>query len=378
MVHKSFKKKGQLEISFNWIFVTIIGAIILGFILSFIFSQGAANEQKVSASVAKHFETIITSTNQKIGTVKEYKLPQLTIDFTCDQSQDLYSYSVGDVKAKDTKHELIFSSPSLSGTNIFTWTEKWSVPYQVATFLYITNDREHFSFILSDTPTSNEEDIIDYFAKNISSSIINRTGDIFDNVPQASLNKQVYTYVLIENANLVHSDKFVALGIPKDRVRIIVIQPSNPNKDVFDNGKVLFLTTEDYDNFVDGDLTSEADHISNYFGRASLYATIFAGSKERYECGMSKAMNRLQLITLVQYYKILAAEPYLSSSCKSLLVGNPLISELEAAKPILELMNKTVADSDFNDAASQIPEIITRLENINNKIVVESNCPLIY
>lgn len=376
---KKNNKKGQLEIQFNWIFVIIIGAVILGFLLTFIFSQGDANDKKVSASIANNFETIITSTNQKIGTVKSYKVPDVDINFVCDQDQGLYYYSIGGVNAKDTKHELIFSSEHLRGTRIFTWTEKWSVPYQVATFLYITNDREHFSFVTSYPQTSLETDLIENFADNLSISILNQSATGFENVPSAGLNKMAYTFVVVDdlsNSPLPDPNDFIQT--PHDRTRIILINPKS-SSNIFESGKVAFLDFDTYKDFANGNTLAAEDETSSYFGKASLYASIFAGNKERYECGMSKAMSRLQLVTLMQYYKTISVEPYISSACKSYIIGSDFDEALWGARLVLKELNVTIADSDFGvQSADDIIGLISKLKNLNNKIVVESNCPLIY
>lgn len=378
-MQKSLGKKGQIEIQFNWIFVIIIGAIILGFFITFIFSQQKTSEQKVSATVAKHFETIISSTNQKLGTVKTYTTPQLSVTFECDEREGIYHYSVGDVKAKDTKHELIFSSEKLTGTKIYTWTEKWSVPYQVATFLYITNDREHFSFVQQENPpTPYEKDVYEYFPKNFSVSLINKTGNSnsFENIPTTSLNKQVYTYILIEsnnNNNLPELEEFVQ--VQDDRVRIIVVKPYST--DLFKKGLVTFFDAETYKKYIGQPPPQARTEYPNYFGRASLYAAIFAGSQERYECGMSKAMQRLRLVTLIQYYKALSVNESISNTCRDLVVGS---QHIDGAAKILDDMDQALSDDGLfsSNTVKQIVEDIDRLERINNKIVVEANCPLLY
>ena len=51
-------QKAQLAISFNWIFVIIVGAVFLTFFFSLISSQAKTSDQKVSATIAKQFQTI--------------------------------------------------------------------------------------------------------------------------------------------------------------------------------------------------------------------------------------------------------------------------------------------------------------------------------
>ena len=125
--NKRSAKKAQIDMQFNWIFVIIIGAVLLGFFFTAIMSASKSSDQKISVSLAKHFETIIFSAGQKSGTLKTYQTPPVTLHFTCDDGQGLYNYYVGDLKARDTKYDLIFAPDSLTGNSVITWTQKWKV-----------------------------------------------------------------------------------------------------------------------------------------------------------------------------------------------------------------------------------------------------------
>ena len=51
-------KKGQVSFQLNWVFVIIIGVIILTFFISVVSKQKEVSDNKISASVAKSFETL--------------------------------------------------------------------------------------------------------------------------------------------------------------------------------------------------------------------------------------------------------------------------------------------------------------------------------
>ena len=369
--------KAQVGIQFNWIFVILIGAVLLGFFFSFIFSSTSSNEKEVSATIARHFETIITSTNQKIGTVKSYKIPLSELEFTCDNFQDVYQYSIGGVKAKDTKYELIFSSKKLYGTRIYTWTEKWNIPYQVATFLYITNDKEHFSFIpLNNQLSSFEEELVDNFATNISSSVANKTnsGD-YENIPSSTMNMDKYTYVLIKKLSSNLPDPSTFIEVPKNKVSIIVLEPTR--EDLFDQGNVYFFDYDKYKSFVSS-TTQETNYDSMYLGKASLYAAIFAGNKERYVCGMNKALKKLKIVSEIQKYKILNENQSIDSICRSHLIGDESIDQLKGAIYFIEDIISQSQNGFSETTLTKIIADINQLEKKNNEIIIEYQCPAIY
>ena len=141
-----WKKRGAIEVQFNWIFVIIVGAVILLFFFAIINNQSKTTEDRISISQSKYFETVITSTGQKVGTLKEYQIPGLKISFECDSGANLYSYSVQNLPARDTKYDVIFTQEELIGNNIQTWTQSWDLPFAVGTFLYITNSKQGYIF----------------------------------------------------------------------------------------------------------------------------------------------------------------------------------------------------------------------------------------
>ncbi len=381
-------RKAQIQIQFNWIFVIIIGVVLLGFFFSMIFSQTSANEKQVSATIARHFETIITSTNQKVGTVKTYKIPTTKIEFRCDDYQGIYEYKIGGVKAKDIKFEPIFSSKELKGgksrNRIYTWTENWNIPYQIATFLYITDNREHFSFVLNgQKPNALEEELINNFAANMSISIINNSNGNFENVPQNSLNMNKYVYVILDSSSSGFSwpgvDGFVK--VPHNKVRIILISPDSFNKeDFFDYGQVSILDYDEYNSWQNSTIqrrnSNTRSNVGTYIGKASLYAAIFSEDNKRYVCEMNKALHKLKIISEIQKYKILNENSSIDRNCRLYLIGNPAIEQLKGAIYFIEDMINNINGTNPN--LNTIYQDIKMLKKKNNDVLIEAQCPPIY
>ena len=53
-------KKGQIQVTFNWIYITIAGAVILLFFFGIVVKQKAASEEKLSIEVVRILESILT------------------------------------------------------------------------------------------------------------------------------------------------------------------------------------------------------------------------------------------------------------------------------------------------------------------------------
>ena len=102
-------KKGQIAISFNWIFVIIVGAIFLGFFFTMISSSSKTNEKKVAGQLAKSFENQLSVASNEPGLVKIIDdTTRLDIEMTCKTRQGIYDLVVNGVRIRDTKYDLLF------------------------------------------------------------------------------------------------------------------------------------------------------------------------------------------------------------------------------------------------------------------------------
>lgn len=389
------EKKGQLSIGFNWIFVLIIGAVLLGFFFTAISSGSKSSEQKISVSLVKHFETIIFSSGQKPGTTKTYTTPEVELSFVCNDKLAYYNYKVGDLKARDTKYDILFTPETLFGESIITWTQSWKVPYSVATVMYITNKDQLFIFEQStSTPTRKFEQLTENFVQNVSTYIIDEE-NLAGEIPEGY---NSYTYVLFANeTNIKYSDL-----IEENNVNIVLIYPAET--DIFSYGDLFFLEAKDFRLFrlgdydlmsddspssflsASGELEEEFEFYDNtnefsyekrhsgYIGKASLYGAVFSGSQELYECNMNKAVNRLLLLSVLQSNKLDIIAPDVSSLCKEQLGLVDLPGPYGVLKKI-----ESLAEEGFDFRL--IPDIYYRAEQLqeyNYDLSMSGTCPTIY
>ena len=56
--------KGQVEVQFNWIFVLIVGVIILSFFVAMAMSQKKSAEQGLNAIIMKRMQTALNGVQQ--------------------------------------------------------------------------------------------------------------------------------------------------------------------------------------------------------------------------------------------------------------------------------------------------------------------------
>ena len=126
------KKRGVIELQFNWIFILIAGAIIFVFFISIVNKQREFSEIKSSGTIITNLESILTGAQISTNTVNIVDMPKVDIGFECNR------FFIGPVP-KQTKGNVIFSPNLLKGSQIITWALDWNIPYRVTNFLYITD-----------------------------------------------------------------------------------------------------------------------------------------------------------------------------------------------------------------------------------------------
>jgi hypothetical protein len=385
----AFKKKSQLELQFNWIFVLIVGIVFLAFFFMLISSQTKSNEIKISASLTKHFRTIIDSTSQKSGTLNEYKFPSsFEIDFECDIDKNIYEYRLNDYKVGDIKYDVIFSPRKLFGQNIYTWTREWELPesegFSVSTFLYVTNKRNGYIFINS--TSSAFKTLFSQFPENISVDISDGTQDFGER------NYDNYTYILFKD-NVYDVQINDANKIKKT---FIVIEPLNPN-DVFEYGNIYYCDSKaEFNNQFPPSSSSTKSTITRgceqtqYLGSASLYGAIFSSDKKYYDCMMTKAIRKLRLVTLLQYYRIENFNATIGTTsdndlllCKANLgIGTTVEGPYTKLKTLCydddALLTNNFNTLVLDDKIDDINTIIKSLQSKNRVLALDTNCIKLY
>src|SRR3990170_4480778 len=77
------KKKGDVEIQFNYIFVMIVGAILLAGIIALVFRLKASSETEISGTVMTQLNSIFVGAQQSAGTLQNLTIPEVELSFDC-------------------------------------------------------------------------------------------------------------------------------------------------------------------------------------------------------------------------------------------------------------------------------------------------------
>jgi hypothetical protein len=330
-------RKAQEESQLNWIFILIVGAVIMAFFVFIVVKQRAASEAKFAGTVTRQLNTILIGAKVSSGTVQEIPTPELSIRFTCND------YYIG-VASQRLGNRILFAPEFLEGDRLITWTMDWNVPFKVTSFLYLTSPLVRYIIVAqSETDRAALE--------------------IFNALPQ-KLNKR-----------LISMGEYDSLSDAGDKyVRFIFVNPSGDTfaiptalQNVLVSG--LKVETEAHDlRFLvkSGTQLITSGAIKKYGEPEAMYGAIFTDKEDEYDCIMKRAYERLKMVAKVYYEKLnLIAPIYAQTGCEGFYRNNPYLDEIIGAVEV------------YPPGYSQIAEAKATLKEQNTRIQLQS-CPLIY
>ncbi|MDP7323713.1 MAG: hypothetical protein QF632_03050, partial [Candidatus Woesearchaeota archaeon] len=141
-------KKAAIEVQFNWIFVLIAGALIIGFFVMIVSKQQTSVKSEINIVVSRAIEAILTGSKVSADSASPGSLPVGNIEFDCD------SYSVGDVERK-LKQMTVFAPDLIKGKQIITWSLPWNVPFRATNLLLLTSPQVRYIFVYDSTDLTN-------------------------------------------------------------------------------------------------------------------------------------------------------------------------------------------------------------------------------
>jgi len=347
------KKRGLIELHFNWIFILIAGAIIFVFFINIVNKQKDLSEIKTSVTIVTSLESILTGAQVSTDTINIVDLPKVDIGFECNR------YFIGAVP-KQIKGNVIFAPSLLKGKKLITWALDWNMPYRVTNFLYLTDPQLRY-VIVHDSATQ------PIAAK------------IYEELPQ-EMNKE-----LIENLNDFNNKnnykvKFIFLTTPGNTVLTKLSNMANEDVTAINLTDIgtsnIIPNTGTVGFFQKKENIWESKGTTYYLKKESLFGAIFADDIDVYNCVMKKAFKKLNLVSKI----------YSERSEKLSInygVGDKCYSPHSSANTPLSSMEITSAEELDNFPNNGLPkmnamkEYNTNIKNENQRAQLFS-CALIY
>ncbi len=321
-------KKGFAPALFKWIFAVIAGALILVFLMSFVFKQqGTADtldERKLVIGLEHQLEALATTD------VASKTLPlkrETTLNFDCDGiASKTYRKSTGKV---------LFAAPQLKGNILHTWVRQWEFPFRAGTFYYVTNKNIR-TLLIFDTTTLN-------FVRDLT-------------IPQTF------------NTQLMDVSKFSAtqlLGSVRglDTFNLIFFAPLTDAEQLLQqfqgvNINLVEVNIKTKEVTITTTINTEETY---YLGESMLYGLLFA--PENYVCLKDKALERHKDLLGLYEQKVTLLIPKLSTQpqCQALL---------GEAQKLLRTYRTAQENKPLHDHAKALTQ--------QNENLAKNDCPTIY
>ncbi|MBW3003964.1 hypothetical protein KY337_05340 [Candidatus Woesearchaeota archaeon] len=336
------QKNAQVSIQFNWIFVLIAGAIILLFFAGLALRQRSVSETKYCGSVLNNLDATFSLVAESAGTQKALDLPKQIIEIDC---QEYRCSGTEDIPAKALGNLPAFAPSILDGTTADISSLEWDMPFRAVNFLYITTKEVRYYVVGIGLQAQN---IFDKMPDNVTKEFIAPSSTILDH------NDRKVRFIFVDT----DIDLASALYDYKDE-DVSALK-------VFTNSKIVEFYTKQGNDFV-----SAGE--SGYVNEVDLLAAIFSDNIDNFECGMKKAYERLNHVTIVNLLRIMelsnsvdqaSACPYIYDSVYNLLLDLRDYSE-ECMQDVDPACVSTTHSSAIN------------LRNYNNDLIREG-CPLLY
>lgn len=335
------QRKAQVEVHFNWIFVLIVGAVILLFFLMIITRQKTVSNQRLASDVLADMELILTGQGVSVGREDLVAVPEIQLTFTCDE------YGMMEMTRR-FGNAIVFSPNSLQTEQLLTWTQAWDIPFKVSNFLYLTSPTVRYYLIFDQTNPDAET-----LAAELNNSLPEKMDKILIETQQIMVIEDEgsggvrFVYLLLpEGTNPTMPTGF------RDRddkeVSALVIRKDPGSEDVYHGGSMLDFYKKQGSAFVRDSSESGVEGMYPAMGKEAVYGAIFSDDFDLYECSMEKAIRRLKYIAMIYNRRttdlLITAMPRCATyysvapfSVFALLNAENLISGEQASQTVHEL-----------------------------------------
>lgn len=247
--------KRGMNIQFSWIYVTIVGVILLIIAVTIIGNIKKNASYALTSDIKMYVDNSIRNIQLNHEGVSQINLPDTEIEIYCD------TFSVGKADAGGWPlTDIIVFSPGLIKDQILGYSSSFQMPYETEYFTYITSPGVEYIFEDSDLGFK----AYSFFPNNT------------DKAFKADNKEKNYHTRYIEFADTFDE---------KDVVKITLMDDSGLFPDSF--GKISFGDDESY-----------------FLDRATLLGALYSQDIETYECNIKKTLRKLSVISRMKKDKL--------------------------------------------------------------------------
>lgn len=281
-------KKGAIEVQFNWIFVLIVGALILVFFINISNAQRKNADQKLAFELLQKVDLIMNGALTIPETGQVFDMPKIPFELDCDRISTLGV-------SRQFPERILFGPDTLQGRKLFVWSKDWTVPYKISNFLYITTSDVRYA-IITDWDVNNQVD----------SSNVDKTRRFYNSLPD-NITKEITNLSAIKDKNqlklkLIFLDysyeTFDLDQINSNLPSFIRNMPASQISGVYINAEDAAFpqTVRFIRKLADGDLEFENDQIDVYED-PMIFGSVFAQNREQFLCAYDKSFQKLYYVS---------------------------------------------------------------------------------
>jgi len=294
-------KKAMIEVQFNWIFILIVGVIILLFFISLSFWMKENQEKKWAEMVLTQVQTVLSGAEANSETASEINVPPIELRFTCDPDNcgpsgctSGYQFENSGV-SKENAMDIVFTQNALESDFIHAWTLKWNAPYKVANLVCFSTKKVKFYLVYEDGNADSEA---------LARAVMKRMKD------NIHINPSIIDHTQVEDQDYRNEYlvRFAFFFEPSVNIDVSNKMEASRNWDVIfivgdeSSGEVKFSKR-------DGDrLVVDEDAKYPYLGMPTLIGAIYSEDYEYYKCNMKKAFIKMK--TVNEIYSLVSADLY--------------------------------------------------------------------
>ena len=345
-------RKAQLSVQFNWIFVTIAGAIILLFFVGLVFKQKEVSDTNLIASVSEEFKAILTGAGLSTGTTNVIQIPKIEIKFACEDGDAWFGVDWERTGIRTPlPFEVIFAPDIVKGREIITWALDISAPFKILNLLHVTSPEIRYIFV------GNNKFADEVFSKVPKEILKERmiSADDMDGVIDKKHDKVKFIFFST-------APEYISLPSFFKDVDVSAVQ-------IFSE-RIVFYKKQGLSLIAEGDVF--------YLDERLVYGAIFSEDLDYFKCNLQKMYKRLSFVVdiyaqreraLIDYYALNPIDP--KARCKDFYWISDEKTYLDLYKEradacSLDIEKCSLLKSDIADVKS------------NNKVLKQKSCPLLY
>lgn len=340
----------------NWIFIAIIGTIILLFFVGVAIKQRSSSHQKLVGEVVKDLDSYISGALSATQAATPIPIPDFDLEFDCNE------YRV-EGQRNLLENRVVFATDKISSDDrqLIVWTLPWNMPFLVTNFLFVTGPGVKYIFAYKQS----QEPVYGEFVDEFITDKINKEKAYIDNDNKIQFvdEKNYKLKIIVLGGQQVTPPAFAY----NERTTIVIVSP-------FDKTQKYPIGNLEYYQYdkTTRNFNKEGSTVT-FLGTPSLVGAIFSDHYENFNCLMSKAVKNLNLVNtiLTEKVNLLSAKALQQQLGCSIFYGTVELGHLG------KMNNATQNPAQWMTNVGDIVNTANMLD-IRNELIEQQSCPLLY